>query len=98
MKRFPVRRVYKKSSPNNKLTLYLASRDLIVSESKIDKLQGVLLVDPEYLQDKKVKRRKMSEYKDLSEELSVSLKVLGIFTKNKDAIDKETIRFDIFHI
>lgn len=50
-------RVYKKSSPNNKLTLYLASRDLIVSESKIDKLQGVLLVDPDYLQDKRVSER-----------------------------------------
>ncbi|XP_050473603.1 phosrestin-2-like isoform X5 [Bombus huntii] len=47
-------RVYKKSSPNNKLTLYLASRDLIVSELKIDKLQGVLLVDPEFLQEKRV--------------------------------------------
>ncbi|XP_076232218.1 arrestin homolog isoform X2 [Calliopsis andreniformis] len=47
-------RVFKKSSPNSKLTLYLASRDLIVSESKIDKLQGVLLVDPDYLQDKRV--------------------------------------------
>ncbi|OAD61838.1 Arrestin like protein [Eufriesea mexicana] len=47
-------RVYKKSSPNNKLTLYLASRDLIVSEAKIDKLQGVLLLDPEFLQDKRV--------------------------------------------
>ncbi|KAL6420196.1 hypothetical protein ACFW04_013818 [Cataglyphis niger] len=46
--------VYKKSSPNNKLTLYLASRDLIVSEGKIDKLQGVLLVDPDYLQGKRV--------------------------------------------
>lgn len=47
-------RVYKKSSPNNKLTLYLASRDLIVSEAKIDKLQGVLLTDPEFLQGKRV--------------------------------------------
>lgn len=47
-------RVYKKSSPNNKLTLYLASRDLIVSEAKIDKLQGVLLLDPEFLQGKRV--------------------------------------------
>ncbi|KAK2586346.1 hypothetical protein KPH14_010638 [Odynerus spinipes] len=46
--------VYKKTSPNCKLTLYLASRDLIVSDGKIDKLQGVLLVDPEYLQDKRV--------------------------------------------
>ncbi|KAK1134246.1 hypothetical protein K0M31_012028 [Melipona bicolor] len=49
-----VRPVYKKSSPNNKLTLYLASRDLTVSEAKIDKLQGVLLVDPDFLQDKRV--------------------------------------------
>ncbi|XP_015605542.1 arrestin homolog isoform X2 [Cephus cinctus] len=51
---FNSQRVFKKSSPNNKLTLYLASRDLIVSSGKIDKLQGVLLVDPEFLQDKKV--------------------------------------------
>ncbi|XP_072744036.1 phosrestin-2 [Anoplolepis gracilipes] len=51
---FSSQRVYKKLSPNNKLTLYLASRDLIVSETKIDKLQGVLLVDPDYLQEKKV--------------------------------------------
>jgi len=52
-------RVYKKSSPNNKLTLYLASRDIIVSEAKNDnKLLGVLLVDPDYVRDKKVKRSK----------------------------------------
>ncbi|KYM98262.1 Arrestin like protein [Cyphomyrmex costatus] len=50
-----VDRVYKKSSPNNKLTLYLASRDIIVSEAKNDnKLLGVLLVDPDYVRDKKV--------------------------------------------
>ncbi|XP_047362068.1 phosrestin-2-like isoform X1 [Vespa velutina] len=51
---FSSQRVYKKSSPNSKLTLYLASRDLIVNDAKIDKLQGVLLVDPEYLQQKRV--------------------------------------------
>ncbi|XP_078045095.1 phosrestin-2 isoform X3 [Augochlora pura] len=45
-------RLYKKLSPNNKLTLYLPTRDLIVSETKIDKLYGVVLVDPEYLQNK----------------------------------------------
>ncbi|XP_018300461.1 arrestin homolog isoform X1 [Mycetomoellerius zeteki] len=52
---FSSQRVYKKSSPNNKLTLYLASRDIIVSEAKNDnKLLGVLLVDPDYVRDKKV--------------------------------------------
>ncbi|CAH0559664.1 unnamed protein product [Brassicogethes aeneus] len=47
-------RVFKKSSPNNKLTLYLSSRDLVVSQGRIDRLQGVLLVDPEFLENKKV--------------------------------------------
>lgn len=47
-------RVFKKSTPNNKLTLYLSSRDLVVSHNKIDRLQGVILVDPDYLQDRKV--------------------------------------------
>nr|CAD7437807.1 unnamed protein product [Timema bartmani] len=54
-------RVFKKSAPNNKLTLYLASRDLVISEKKIDKLQGVLLVDPDYLQDRKRKRSRNRE-------------------------------------
>lgn len=54
-------RVYKKSSPNNKLTLYLASRDIIVSEAKTDnKLLGVLLVDPDYVRDKKVRWSKIN--------------------------------------
>ncbi|XP_028050485.1 arrestin homolog isoform X2 [Monomorium pharaonis] len=52
---FSSQRVYKKSSPNNKLTLYLASRDIIVGEGKNDnKLLGVLLVDPDYVREKKV--------------------------------------------
>ena len=50
-----VNRAFKKSSANGKLTLYLASRDLIVNAGKIDKLQGVLLIDPEILQEKKVR-------------------------------------------
>lgn len=59
-------RVYKKSSPNNKLTLYLASRDLIVSEAKIDKLQGVLLLDPEFLQGKRVSTSVVINNKNLN--------------------------------
>ncbi|XP_013183432.2 arrestin homolog [Amyelois transitella] len=47
-------RVFKKSSPNNKLTLYLASRDLVVDNGCIDKIQGVLHVDPEHLENKKL--------------------------------------------
>lgn len=47
-------RVFKKSSPNNKLTLYLASRDLVVENGGIDRIQGVLHADPEYLENKKL--------------------------------------------
>ncbi|KAK5650679.1 hypothetical protein RI129_001708 [Pyrocoelia pectoralis] len=45
---------FQKSSPNNKLTLYLSSRDLVVSAGRIDRLQGVLLVDPDFVDQRKV--------------------------------------------
>nr|XP_022900027.1 phosrestin-2-like [Onthophagus taurus] len=47
-------RVFKKTSPNNKLTLYLSSRDLVVSSGKVDKLHGVLLIDPDFVQERKI--------------------------------------------
>ncbi|KAJ8985589.1 hypothetical protein NQ317_015080 [Molorchus minor] len=47
-------RVFKKASPNQKLTLYLSSRDLVVSNGGIDRLQGVLLIDPEFVENRKV--------------------------------------------
>ncbi|KAJ8734550.1 hypothetical protein PYW08_013800 [Mythimna loreyi] len=47
-------RVFKKSSPNSKLTLYLASRDLVVENGTIDRIQGVLHVEPEYMENKKL--------------------------------------------
>ncbi|XP_049782862.1 arrestin homolog [Schistocerca cancellata] len=47
-------KVFKKSAPNNKLTLYLSSRDLIITDSTIEKLYGVLVVDPDYVQQRKV--------------------------------------------
>ncbi|XP_076653497.1 arrestin homolog isoform X2 [Halictus rubicundus] len=51
---FRNQRLYRKSWPNGKLTLFLTTRDLIVSETKIDKLYGVVLVDPEFLQNRRV--------------------------------------------
>ncbi|XP_012548031.1 phosrestin-2-like isoform X1 [Bombyx mandarina] len=46
-------RVFKKSSPNNKLTLYLASRDLVVENGSIDRIQGVLHVEADCLENNK---------------------------------------------
>nr|XP_015839691.1 PREDICTED: arrestin homolog isoform X2 [Tribolium castaneum] len=34
--------------------MYLSSRDLVVSAGRIDRLQGVLLVDPEFVENRKV--------------------------------------------
>ncbi|XP_008547350.1 arrestin homolog [Microplitis demolitor] len=51
---FNNQRVFKKSLPNNKLILYLINRDLIVYNGKIDKLLGVIMVDPEYVENKRV--------------------------------------------
>ncbi|KAM3966488.1 LOW QUALITY PROTEIN: phosrestin-2 [Aphomia sociella] len=45
-------RVFKKSSPNSKLTMYLASRDLIVENGIIDRIQ-VIQVEPDTLAENK---------------------------------------------
>ncbi|XP_011302378.1 phosrestin-2 [Fopius arisanus] len=47
-------RVFKRYLPNNKLRLYIINRDLVVSQGKIDKLLGVIVVEPDYVRDKRV--------------------------------------------
>ncbi|KAM9313642.1 arrestin, beta 2b [Pholidichthys leucotaenia] len=47
-------RVFKKSSSNCKLTVYLGKRDFADHLDHVDPIDGVLLVDPEYLDDRKV--------------------------------------------
>ncbi|KTF80871.1 hypothetical protein cypCar_00041889, partial [Cyprinus carpio] len=46
--------VFKKSSPNCKLTVYLGKRDFVDHLDHVDPVDGVILVDPEYLKDRKV--------------------------------------------
>ncbi|XP_075958880.1 arrestin, beta 2a isoform X4 [Anarhichas minor] len=48
-------RVFKKSSPNCKVTVYLGKRDFVDHLDHVDPVDGVILVDPEYLKDRKVK-------------------------------------------
>ncbi|XP_074991211.1 beta-arrestin-2 isoform X6 [Calonectris borealis] len=47
-------RVFKKSSPNCKLTVYLGKRDFVDHLDWVDPVDGVVLVDPDYLKDRKV--------------------------------------------
>ncbi|XP_040308880.1 beta-arrestin-2 [Herpailurus yagouaroundi] len=50
----PGTRVFKKSSPNCKLTVYLGKRDFVDHLDRVDPVDGVVLVDPDYLKDRKV--------------------------------------------
>ena len=47
-------RVFKKGSPNGKITVYLGKRDFVDHVTHVDPIDGVVLVDPEYLKDRKV--------------------------------------------
>ncbi|XP_023279574.1 beta-arrestin-2 [Seriola lalandi dorsalis] len=47
-------RVFKKSSSNTKLTVYLGKRDFVDHLDHVDPVDGVLLVDREYLKERKV--------------------------------------------
>ncbi|XP_036180852.1 beta-arrestin-1 isoform X6 [Myotis myotis] len=50
----PERRVFKKASPNGKLTVYLGKRDFVDHVDLVDPVDGVVLVDPEYLKERRV--------------------------------------------
>uniref|UniRef100_A0A3P9HTS8 Beta-arrestin-1 n=1 Tax=Oryzias latipes TaxID=8090 RepID=A0A3P9HTS8_ORYLA len=47
-------RVFKKASPNGKLTVYLGKRDFVDHVDFVDPVDGVILIDPEYLKERKV--------------------------------------------
>ena len=47
-------KVFKKASPNGKITVYLGKRDFVDHGTHVDLIDGVVLVDPNYLQDRKV--------------------------------------------
>lgn len=47
-------RVYKKSSLNGKITVYLGKRDFVDHIAYVDPIDGVVLIDRDYIKDKKV--------------------------------------------
>nr|VZH97043.1 unnamed protein product [Spirometra erinaceieuropaei] len=47
-------RIFKKATPNGKLTVYLGKRDFIDHLSDVDPIEGVVLLDPEYVHGRKV--------------------------------------------
>uniref|UniRef100_A0A6I8PKW9 Arrestin-C n=1 Tax=Xenopus tropicalis TaxID=8364 RepID=A0A6I8PKW9_XENTR len=47
-------RVFKKSSADGKLSIYLAKRDYVDHVDHVEPVDGMILIDPEYQKDKKV--------------------------------------------
>ena len=64
-------RVFKKGSPNGKITVYLGRRDFVDHISHVDPIDGVVLVDPEYLNGRKVFGHVLAAFRYGREDLDV---------------------------
>ncbi|XP_031787339.1 beta-arrestin-1 isoform X6 [Nasonia vitripennis] len=64
-------RVFKKSSPNGKITVYLGKRDFVDHISHVDPIDGVVLIDPDYVKDRKVFGHVLAAFKYGREDLDV---------------------------
>eukprot|EP00088_Acartia_fossae_P048248 TRINITY_DN5261_c0_g1_i1.p1 TRINITY_DN5261_c0_g1~~TRINITY_DN5261_c0_g1_i1.p1 ORF type:complete len:453 (+),score=89.12 TRINITY_DN5261_c0_g1_i1:44-1402(+) len=64
-------RVFKKGSPNGKITVYLGKRDFVDHMTHVDPIDGVVLVDPEYLKDRKVFGHVLAAFRYGREDLDV---------------------------
>uniref|UniRef100_A0A1A9Z4B4 Arrestin C-terminal-like domain-containing protein n=1 Tax=Glossina pallidipes TaxID=7398 RepID=A0A1A9Z4B4_GLOPL len=64
-------RVFKKSSSNGKITVYLGKRDFVDHISHVDPIDGVVFIDPEYVKDRKVFGQVLAAFRYGREDLDV---------------------------
>ncbi|XP_022248756.1 beta-arrestin-1-like isoform X2 [Limulus polyphemus] len=64
-------RVFKKSSPNGKITVYLGKRDFVDHFTYVEPIDGVVLVDPEYVKDRRVFGHVLAAFRYGHEDLDV---------------------------
>ncbi|XP_039276038.1 beta-arrestin-1 isoform X4 [Nilaparvata lugens] len=64
-------RVFKKSSPNGKITVYLGKRDFVDHISNVDPIDGVVLIDPDYVKERKVFGHVLAAFRYGREDLDV---------------------------
>lgn len=69
-KRQPTR-VFKKSSLDGKVTVYLGKRDFVDHITHVDPIDGVVLIDPEYMKNRKVFGHVLAAFKYGREDLDV---------------------------
>ncbi|XP_028966309.1 arrestin red cell [Galendromus occidentalis] len=67
----PGTRVFKKTCPNGKVTVYLGKRDFVDHLTHVDPIDGVILVDPEYVKDRKVYGTVLAAFRYGREDLDV---------------------------
>ncbi|XP_022339639.1 beta-arrestin-1-like isoform X1 [Crassostrea virginica] len=67
----PKCRVFKKTSPNGKITTYLGKRDFIDHLTHTDPIDGIVLIDPDYLQGRKVFAHVLAAFRYGREDLDV---------------------------
>ncbi|CAD7088190.1 unnamed protein product [Hermetia illucens] len=64
-------RVFKKSSSNGKITVYLGKRDFVDHITHVDPIDGVVLIDPDYVRDRKVFGNVLAAFRYGREDLDV---------------------------
>jgi len=64
-------RVFKKSSPNGKITVYLGKRDFVDHVSHVEPIDGVVLVDSDYIKERKVYGHVLAAFRYGREDLDV---------------------------
>lgn len=64
-------RVFKKSSSNGKITVYLGKRDFVDHITHVDPIDGVVLIDPDYVKDRKVFGSVLAAFRYGREDLDV---------------------------
>ncbi|XP_057329354.1 beta-arrestin-1-like isoform X1 [Microplitis mediator] len=72
-------RVFKKPSPNGKITVYLSKRDFVDHMTHIDPIDGVVLIDPDYVKDRKIFGHVLAHLRFGREDLDV----LGLIVKRE---------------
>lgn len=64
-------RVFKKSSLNGRITAYLGQRDFVDHITHVDPVDGVVLIDPDYVRDRKVFAYVLAAFRYGREDLDV---------------------------
>lgn len=76
-------RVFKKSSPNGKITVYIGKRDFVDHVNQVDPIDGVVLIDSDYLKERKVFAQVLAGFRYGRDDLDV----LGLSFR-RDLIDE----------